>query len=148
MNSKNAKNIVERQTIVISNNMQDSTDINVPIDLRFYADEMILKEIVFNSAGNAVVTTVLIWSNLPIDQVIGVFSSGSIISDAAIPTFSGAPIVRPNNHFQLSSRFKTGVVNFQFQEPNDTAPFIGGKYMAAGTINGTVTFTLEFVRHE
>ena len=73
-------NIIERQTFIISVNFNTMTgvvysQVQLPINLRFAADELVLKSIIYNNTGAVadVDDVIQIWCNLTSDNLIGAF---------------------------------------------------------------------------
>lgn len=141
-------NIIERQTFVFSVDLAglvllNTSEIQSKINLRFAADELILKSIAYNSPTGADIDDVVqIWCNLTHDGLITSFPN-----NAAYMCYCDV-------HFRLNNTFQTGNAIFQFQQTG--APTIPYYYTpqpgivqgspAASNSNGIVSFTIEFVK--
>jgi hypothetical protein len=147
-------NILERQTFVISVNLATLNDathpsqVTLPMNLRFAADELILKSICYNSlAANAdIPDSVQIWCNITNDNLIGAFANSP--SNLGDPS----PVNQMfNSHFRINNTFQTGNFVLQFQNTSLGAP---ASYNPQSLISsttqhtfGTVVLTIEFVKH-
>ena len=143
-------NITDRQTVIVSVSLilmntvtGNPSHIQLPINLRFAADELIVKNITYNnnfSVTPDVSNTVLIWCNLTNDGLIGVFPNSVNCS------------YHRDDHFRLNNTFQTGNIIMQFLQ-SDTAnpatynpqPLISAQ--APQETFGSVSITLEFVKH-
>jgi len=134
------KQIIERQYVNISNDLTQANNINVGINLRFDADAVIVKHVIYNASDGAS-SVIQIYTSLTMDNILCSFpNSGS----NNIPVFLQLDIP-----FILSSRFRQGVINFQYQTPPSTAPFYGpGPLVPIGANTGVVSLLLEFVKYE
>lgn len=147
------KVIAERQLVVISASLATQNNIKVPIELRFNADEVILKNITYASTpvGDNSSGVINIFSNLTADPIIGSFPTGWNNFTNAVPvtTFYGSVSSYFEQYLTLANKFRVGIVNFQFQQPAGTTPYVGNSpLIAANTFLGTVTFTLDFIRYK
>src|SRR3954464_588111 len=109
-------NIVDRQTFIFSVNLNglDPSQIVTPVNLRFAADELILKSLTYNAVAAHADTddVVQIWCDRTNDGLIASFTNNSIVNQFH------------NEHFRLSNTFQTGNITFQFQQTTAyTAPF-------------------------
>ncbi len=153
------RDIIERQTFVISANLfyfridpitgvEDRAEIQSPMNLRFAADEMILKSIVYNpftfdqqDARVDLLNNVQIWCNITNDGLIGVFPNGFTVFQ------------QHNEHFRLNNTFQTGNVIIQFQETNNGGPFFYNPQPLISTnptqsTFGVVSITIEFIKYD
>lgn len=146
---------IDRQTFVISVNLNTLTgvipsQVQLPMNLRFAADELVLKSITYNPfAGNLDVdNTVQIWCNITNDNLIGSFSNTNNLS------------TQHDEHFRINNTFQTGNFVLQFQGTDgslDNVPNFGnpGSYNPQRLISsqfpqrtfGTVVLTIEFLKH-
>lgn len=142
--------VLDRQTFVISVNLTTLTgavpsQVTLPMNLRFAANEMILKTIVYNNTGATGddADVVQIWCNITNDNLIGAF-----------PNAAGAnpnPVFLPvDSHFSLSNSFQSGNFVLQFLNTSLGAP---ASYNPQSLISstaqhtyGTVVLTIEFVK--
>lgn len=151
-------NIVDRQTFVISVNLNTlneslvvplASQVNLPMNLRFAADELIVKSIAYHTKpGTAdVEDTVQIWCNITNDGLIGAFPNTSALS------------YQHNEHFRISNSFQNGNFVLQFQGTDgsiDNVPNFGSvaSYNPQRLISaqnpqrtfGVVVITIEFVK--
>ena len=158
-------NITDRQTVVISincfnfatvvnippiPNVETKSQVQVPLNLRFAADELIVKNISYNGAippneTIADVTDVVqIWCNVTNDGIIGTFPNGG---NGAIPI-----CCYHDSHFRLNNTFQTGNLILQLQQTGSGNPASCGPQplisaLAEQTTFGIVSITLEFVKH-
>ncbi len=152
-------NVSDRQTFVISINCATfnpngvKSTIILPMNLRFAADELVLKCISYHPAQAAVGVdrddTIQIWCNVTNDGLIGSFSNFNNFT------------IRHDEHFRISNSFQTGnfILQLQRTEVKDIygaaisvasynpqvliSDFIGP---AVQTTFGTVVITLEFLK--
>ncbi len=105
------RDIIDRQTFVISANLQTLNTvttipsiINVPMNLRFAADELVLKSISYSplDGTNDVTNIIQIWCNITNDNLIASF--GNDLSQS----------YQHNEHFRLNNTFQTGNLILQF----------------------------------
>jgi hypothetical protein len=141
-------NIVDRQTFIFSVDLNalDPSQIITPINLRFAADELILKCISYNSANVDTADVVQIWCNITHDGLIGSFPNSGNLLNGADPIFQTF-----DSHFRLSNTFQTGNFILQFQTTNQGEPFYYNPQPLISTQNpahtaGTVSMTIEFVK--
>ncbi len=165
-------NIIDRQTVIVSVNLVTfKTDagthievpaiVNLPMNLRFAADEMVLKNITYNSVDGKADTpdVVQIWCSITNDGIIGTFPNAGDTDPA-----NGFPIplsCQHDDHFRLNNSFQTGNMQLQFQQtrvnvlPSLNYPlgFPGSigvqpliSALAAQTTFGSVSMTLEFIK--
>ena len=148
--------ITDRQTFVISINCETfivnpltgvgtPSQIQLPMNLRFAADELILKSIVYRntSATPDIGDVVQIWCNITNDNLIGAFPNSS----TAVPMFLSL-----DHHFTISNTFQTGNFILQLQTtrlggPASYNPQTLISSLVAQRVYGTVVITLEFVKH-
>lgn len=152
--------IIDRQTFVISVNLSTFVPaptevpsiVNLPMNLRFAADELVLKSIVYHppQAGADVRDTIQIWCNVTNDNLIGFFTNTAAFG------------VQHDEHFRISNTFQTGNFQLQFQGTDgslDNAapnPHYGppGSYNSQRLISnqnpqrtfGVVVMTIEFLK--
>ena len=148
------KEVINRQTLIISVNLatfvagppEIPSQIQTPVNLRFAADELILKALEYNTVtGVDIADVVQIWCSITNDNLIASFPN-----DASV-------YQHHDSHFTLCNTFQTGVITFQFQQTKvDNAPFyynpqpvISSQRTNAGGSNtrGVVSFTIEFVKY-
>ncbi len=154
-------NISDRQTIVISVNMFTMTgavnsEVSLPMNLRFAADELAVKNISYcgaispNQAINDIQDIIQIWCNQTNDGIIGTFPNSGDIGVAGVITST-----QHNEHFRLNNTFQTGNLVLQFQQTGAGGQFNAlASYLpqplisalAAQTTFGIVTITLEFLK--
>ncbi len=139
-------NIIDRQTFVISINLFTFTglvaaQVSLPMNLRFAADELILKSISYRpvTGTNDVDDSVQIWCNITNDGLIGSFSNTNNFT------------YHHDEHFRISNNFQTGNFVLQFQSTDLGAP---ASYNPQPLINlqnpqrsfGVTVLTIEFVK--
>jgi len=157
-------NIIDRQTFVISVNLNTLTLLNVPplqsivtlpMNLRFSADELVLKNITYNAVeGNDhLEDAIQIYCNITNDNLIGVFPN----------TVSNS--YYHDEHFRISNSFQNGNFVLEFQGtdgtindalPNPPGLLIGpvASYLPQRLISsqnpqlttGVVNLTIEFLK--
>jgi len=143
--------ILERQTFVFSINLvtfvpgppEVPSVVTLPMNLRFAANELILKSIVYNNTGAVgdIDDLVQIWCNLTNDNLIGAFPNSP----------QQHPIVLSlDQHFSISNSFQTGNMVLQFQRTTTGNP---ASYNPQALISssaqhtfGTVVLTIEFIK--
>ena len=146
------KVIEQRQTFVFFTDIgllvaAGTSKISNGINLRFAADELILKSLTYK-IGTGVADTndlVQIWCNLTDDNLIGSFPN------------NGTVFQQHNEHFSLSNKyFQTGQIVFEVQQTASSVPATNPIFYnpQAGIIqggashtNGTISFTIEFVKY-
>ncbi len=142
-------NIIDRQTFVISVNCftfvpgppEVPSQVTLPMNLRFAADELILKSISYHplEGKNDLSDTVQIWCNKTNDGLIGSFSNSNNFT------------VRHDEHFRISNTFQSGNFVLQFQGTDGGGPAsynpqpLISSQVAQRTF-GTVVLTIEFVK--
>ncbi len=131
-------NVVDRQTFVFSIDFATATtsQINTSINLRFAADELILKGISYNVApATDTEGVVQIWCNLTNDNLIGSFPNN-------VAVFQNL-----NSHFRLNNTFQTGNLLLQFQQTGlDTVFHYNPEALDNGSTLGVVALTIEFIK--
>ncbi len=140
-------NICDKQTVIFSidlNHLLPSMAI-IPMNLRFAADEMVLKSLTYSQGGGDVDDAVQIWCDKTVDGLIASFPNN--ISQT----------YQHNEHFRISNSFQNGNMTFQFQTTIDGAPFfynpqalispnLGVIPIVVGHTTGIVSFTIEFLK--
>ena len=107
-------NVIDRQTVVFSINLALllPSVAQIPMNLRFAADELVLKSLTYSpGAVPDVGDMVQIWCSLTSDNSIGTFPNGVGLS------------YQHDEHFRFSNSFQTGNIPFQFQTTANGAPF-------------------------
>ena len=153
-------NIIDRQTFVISINcatfatsalgVEVKSQVSLPMNLRFAADEMILKNISYNSGTTQDVADVVqIWCNKTNDGLIGSFPNGG--GGNKLPGFC-----QHNEHFRISNSFQTGTFVLQLQQTGSGGSFstvasyspqpLISSYPNGSQTTYIVSITLEFVK--
>ena len=141
--------VIDRQTLVISVNLNTMTLINtpseiqVPVNLRFAADELIFKWLSYKAvaANGDTDDVVQIWCNVTNDGIIGSFPNNSAVNQG------------PDAHFTLNNTFQTGYLVFQFQQTAAyNPPFYYNPQPLISAQNpshtrGILSFTIEFVKY-
>ena len=130
---------MDRQTFVFSVdlNLVGSAVMQTPMNLRFAADELIVKSISYNvDPANDVAQVVQIWCNITNDNLIGAFSNKGPVSQV------------PNCQFRISNTFQTGNFELQFQETdNNGGPINYNPQRLIGKeTHGVVVIIIEFVK--
>ena len=130
------KQIIDTPTVVISvnlnlmNSVDRPSQVQLPMNLRFAADELVLKSIVYGGSQVDVDDIIQIWFNITNDNIIGSFTN-------AIP------------HFKISNTFQTGNFMLQFQQTDITSynpQALISSQVPQRTFN-KVVLTFEFLRH-
>jgi len=106
------REIIDRQTFVISVNFatfvpgppEVRSQVTLPMNLRFAADELVLKSLAYGGGGTDLADVVQIWCNLTNDGLIGAFPNTIQFSQMH------------DEHFSISNNFQTGNLVLQFQE--------------------------------
>ena len=137
--------IIDRQIVIVSVNLLTLTGVNnpsqvsIPINLRFSANELVVKSIGYRSVdGNADVSDLVqIWCNITNDSLIGSFPNISNLQ------------VQHDDHFCISNTFQSGNFVLQFQRTDVGAsynpqPLISSQ--APQRTKGVVVITIEFVK--
>lgn len=140
-------NIIDRQTFVISVNLSTfvpgppeiPSQVTLPMNLRFAADELILKSINYNiGAGVDMADIVQIWCNITNDGLIGAFPNDFSVSQIN------------NQHFRINNTFQTGNFVLQFQNTSLGGPASYNPQSlissTAQRTHGTVVLTFEFIK--
>ena len=141
-------NVADKQTFVIStalilmNPANKLSQVQLPMNLRFAADELILKSITYNN--NVIVfpdisSTVGIWCNVTNDGLIGSFPNSHNAS------------FHHDEHFRINNTFQTGNFVLQFLQTDTANPSTYNPQALISAQNsqrtfGTVTLTIEFVK--
>lgn len=139
-------NIIDRQTLLVSVNLLNlvPSQIQMPVNLRFAADELVLKSIVYNvAAGVDVDNVVLIWCSITNDGLIGSFANNSVFNRKC------------NEHFTINNTFQTGNITFQFQKTAaytvpfyyNPQPLISDATVPVNVTGGVLSFAIEFLKH-
>ena len=136
-------NVIDRQTVVFSINLALllPSVAQIPMNLRFAADELVLKSITYSpGAVLDVGDMVQIWCSLTNDNLIATFPNGVGLS------------YQHDEYFRLSNSFQTGNITFQFQTTINGAPFYYNPQTlisvgaVVGNTKGIVSFTVEFLK--
>ena len=142
-------NVADRQTFVISTALilmntvtHNLAQVQLQMNLRFAADELILKSISYSN--NVIVypdisNVVGIWCNVTNDGLIGAFPN------------SGNASYQHHDHFRINNTFQTGNFILQFLQTDTANP---ASYTPQAMISsqnpqqtfGTVTLTIEFIK--
>ena len=146
-------NIIDRQTLIISVNLVTFTivggvetlaQVTLPMNLRFAADELILKSIIYNNTGpnGDVDDNVQIWCNITNDNLIGAFPNTPLQNPI---------IVSLNQHYRIANSFQTGNFVLQFQNTTLGGPASYNPQSLISTnvpqrTKGTVVLTFDFVK--
>lgn len=138
-------NVVDRQTIVLSFNLTTllPSIAEVPINLRFKADELVVKSLSYSLDAVAdVPNMVQIWCNKTVDNLIATFPNAIPIS------------VHHDTHFRLSNSLQNETITIEFQKTQFSAPSFQNPQQlispgnAVGDTKGIVCLTLEFLKLE
>ena len=147
-------NIIDRQTVVISVNFFTLYGVNnpsiasIPMNLRFAADELVVKSISYhgaispNQASVDISDVVQIWCDKTNDGILASFPNSGTLS---IPVFLSL-----NNHCRLNNTFQTGNFVLQFQQTGSSVasclpqPLISDQ--AAHCTFGVASITIEFLK--
>jgi hypothetical protein len=134
--------IIDRQTFVFSFNFatEPFSTMQTPIQLRFAADELILKSVVYNNGAVADTDGVVqIWCNITNDNLIGAFSNNTRVA------------LYHDDHFSISNSFQTGIFELAFQQTgNENGSIYYNPQPLVSEIantNGVVAIVIEFVKH-
>ncbi len=146
-----SNNIADRQTVVISINCATfnlagvKSEVTLPMNLRFAADELVVKNISYIGPGTDLPDVVQIWCNITTDGLIGSFPNSG---NNSLPTFPSSA-----NHFRINNTFQYGNFVLQLQQTGGTAATIASynpqpliSSLAAQTTFGIVSITLEFLK--
>ncbi len=146
-------NIIDRQTIVISINcnnfntnpvtrVENKSEVNVPINLRFAAHELVFKSLVYGGFLNAERRDVVqIWCSIAQDNIIGAFPNG------------GQLTMSPDQHSFFSTAFQSGTMTIQLQTVDtSTFPYVNPQPLISSlnlqTTTGCLVLTFEFIRYD
>ena len=136
-------NVIDRQTVVFSINLALllPSIAQIPMNLRFAADELVLKSITYSpGVVPDVDDMVQIWCSLTNDNLIGTFPNGIGLS------------YQHDEYFRFRNSFQTGNITFQFQTTINGAPFYYNPQAlispgaVLGNTKGIVSFTVEFLK--
>ena len=135
-------NVIDRQTVVISINFATllPSQAIVPLNLRFSADEIVLKSLTYSFTVGDLVDAVQIWCDKTCDGLITSFPNGISLN------------YQHNEHFRLTNTFQTGNIVFQFQTTaNGSSIFSNPQTLISpgavvGNTKGIVSFTVEFLK--
>lgn len=128
-------NVADRQTFVFSINFGATNQIQTFLNLRFSADELIVKSIVYNVAANAdTVGVVQIYCNVTNDSLIGAFGNDGLTAQQS------------NCHFRLNNSFQTGNFVLQFQKAGADTNFHYNPTALDTNSHGVAAVTIEFVK--
>ena len=137
-------NIADKQTFVIStalilmNPANKPSQVQLPMNLRFAADELILKSITYNNNVSIfpdISNTVGIWCNVTNDGLIGSF-----------PNSNNASFYH-NEHFRINNTFQTGNFVLQFLQTDTSNTSTYNPQALISAQNPQETFgTLTFVK--
>lgn len=152
------KDIIDRQTIIISINCWNfnngaggkPSEVQLPMNLRFAAEELIVKHISYcgpispNDTEHDIADCVQIWCNITNDGLIGSFQNGSEIT---LPNSC-----HHNDHFRINNTFQTGNLILQLQQtgsgnPASCSPQPLISSLTAQSTKGVVVITIEFVKY-
>ena len=141
-------NILDRQTFVFSIDLNglSPSEISTNLNLRFAADELILRSICYTSENVDLADVVQIWCNITNDGLIGSFPNAGNDLNGAVPIFLAL-----NNHFRINNTFQTGNFTLQFQTTDQGSPFYYNPQplissQAPQRTGGTVSITIEFIK--
>lgn len=129
--------IVDRQTFVFSLDLQTATSSQIQtfLNLRFSADELILKSIVYNVPSATDTDEVLqIWCNVTNDGLIGAFPNNAAV------------FLPLNTRFRLNNSFQTGNFVLQFQTAGNDLVFHYNSGALTSNTHGVVAVTIEFIK--
>jgi hypothetical protein len=136
--------IIDRQTFVFSVNLNglNPSLIQTQVNLRFAADELILKNLTYNNVGAGDTDDVVqIWCDRTNDGLLCSFGNNTTIYQYH------------DDRFRLNNTFQTGNITFQFQQTASGAPFyynpqplISSQGGGSHTV-GVVSFTVEFIKY-
>ena len=145
-------NVIDRQAFIISVNLSTFTTVGgvetlsqaiLPMNLRFAADELILKTIVYNNSGLVadIDDSVQIWCNITNDGLIGAFPNTPFQAQVYLPL---------NQHYRINNNFQYGNFVLQFQNTSLGGPAsYNPQSLISSTVkhtNGTVVLTIEFIK--
>ena len=135
-------NIIDRQTLVFSFNLNTllPSTANVPINLRFAADEIVLKSLSYSSSAADVGDMVQVWCSKTNDNLITTFPNGISLS------------YDHNEHFRLNNSLQNESITFAFQTTANGAPTFSNPQplispgAVVGNTRGIVCMTIEFLK--
>jgi len=128
-------NIANRQIVNLNADLAVAANISqsIGLNLRFVPDAVIVRQIVYSSsAGEADQTTLQIYFDLALDQIIGSFPLSYSTS-------------QPGTTFLIRPNFRN--VTFQIQEVPTSGTGNGALYVADAD-SGKLSVILEFVRYK
>jgi hypothetical protein len=135
---QNTKHVLQRKLItVLLSTFVDANPTftqtwNVNLLVPFVPDEVIVRQISYNSREAANDNIYMLFSNLVDDQILGIFPSANSTTNL-------------DNHFTLK-RNVNSTYNFQLQRNNDVGVVVGPGILA-DTAQGVVGVSLEFVQY-
>ena len=156
------RKVLENQILVFSVNLSTlygvnnpPSEVQFPINLRFAADTMVVKSIVYQqptitsnppAVGDDLPQMVQIWCNIANDDIIGVFSN----------TNTGQGLYH-NESFLIPNPVQISSIKFQFQQVVPTTTTTPISSYGSGPLisetaggqrtHGVVSMTIEFLRH-
>ena len=126
---------IDRQTFVISVNLETLTgaipsQVQLPMNLRFASDELILKSTIYNNSGATadIDDVVQVWCNVTNDGLIGAFPNSPLQT---------LVFLQLDQHFTINNTFQTGNFVLQFQNTSLGAP---ASYNPQSLISSTVQY--------
>ena len=163
------KEVTDRQTFVISVNLftfatvagaETKSQVQLPMNLRFAAEEVIIKNITYcgaitpHAAILNISDIVQVWCNITNDGIIGSFPNvGNGV--AKFPIYSSH-----NDYFRINKTFQTGNLILKFQQTGTGNGAIGAlnfpasynpqsliSSLAVQSSFGVVVLTIEFVKY-
>lgn len=144
------KEIIDRQTLIITVNLfpfdspANPSSVNIPINLRFSADALIIKQVSYSPNSNNADTgdMILVWCNITNDNLIAVIPNGS---SNVIPLSA-----THDDCFMINNTFQTGTMILQFMSGEDSAPpFYYNPTPLISNIQqtfGIISLTIQFVK--
>jgi hypothetical protein len=144
------RDIIDRQTFVICVDLfslavaNGKAIIQSPMNLRFAADELILKSLMYNVVASTPDTddAVQIWCNITNDNLLTAFPNNTAV------------LQYPDLHFKLSNTFQTGNLVLQFQQTASNPSFfynpqppIVDPVTGTSNTNGLLSITIEFIKY-
>jgi hypothetical protein len=135
---QNTKHVLQRKLITIllstlvDNNPTYTRNWNVNLLVPFTPDELIVRQISYNSQENPNNHMYMLFSNLVDDQILGIFPSTNTTTNV-------------DNHF-IMKRNVNSTYSFQLQRNNDVGVVVGPGILA-DTAQGVVGVLLEFVQY-
>ncbi|HRP37419.1 MAG TPA: hypothetical protein PLS50_06450 [Candidatus Dojkabacteria bacterium] len=138
-------NIIDRQTLVFSFNLNTllPSIASVPINLRFAADELVLKSLSYTPStgtGGDVADMVQIWCNKTNDNLLTSF-----------PNDLGQSY-QHDEHFRLNNSLQNESITFSFQTTANGAPSFSNPQplispgAVVGNTKGIVCLTIDFIK--